>query len=317
MSAAVKPENEKERLDELRSLGLLDSQPTERFHRITRLTQRLLNVPSAVITLVDEDRNWYLSRQGLDNTGSSRDDSFCAHTILGSDILEVSDATRDERFFDNPFVTGKSGIRFYAGCPIAGPGGSILGTLCVFDTQPRVLPAEDTSSLRDLAHMVESEIAALDLAVTDPLTGVANRRGFELSAPSLLEVCRRRDLRATLLFFDLDEFTSLNETFGRDAGDQALVEVAKLLQATFRNSDIIARYGGDEFVVLLADTGDPALALDRLQTFLVARNAHPSSGYPLGFSVGTTTVDPTTDISLDQLIALADASMHEMRRSRS
>jgi diguanylate cyclase (GGDEF)-like protein len=314
MSAAVKPDHEKERLGELRSLGILDSEPAERFNRVTRLAQRLLNVPSAVITLVDDNRTWYLSKQGLDNTGASRDDSFCAHAILGSDILEVSDATRDERFFDNPFVTGKSGIRFYAGCPITGPHGSVLGTLCVFDTQPRVLSAEDASSLRDLARMVESEIIALDLAVTDPLTGVGNRRGFELSAPSLLQVCRRRDINATLLFFDLDEFKAVNDTFGHEAGDQALVEFAKLLQTTFRNSDIIARYGGDEFIVLLADTGDPALALERLQTFLVARNAHPSSSYPLGFSVGTTIADPASDISLDELIAQADASMYEMKR---
>jgi diguanylate cyclase (GGDEF)-like protein len=314
MSAAVRPDNEAERLGELRSLGILDSEPAERFNRVTRLAQRLLNVPSAVITLVDDDRNWYLSKQGLDNTGASRDDSFCAHAILSADILEVPDATRDERFFDNPFVTGKPGLRFYAGCPIAGPTGSLLGTLCVFDTEPRVLSTDDASSLRDLAHMVESEILALDVAVTDPLTGVGNRRGFELSAPSLLQVCRQRHISATLLFFDLDEFTAVNDTFGHEAGDQALVEFAKLLQTTFRNSDIIARYGGDEFVVLLADTGDPTLALERLQSFLIARNAHPSSSYPLGFSVGTTVADPTSDISLDELIAAADASMYQMKR---
>ncbi|MCU1362182.1 MAG: diguanylate cyclase [Acidimicrobiaceae bacterium] len=163
--------------------------------------------------------------------------------------------------------------------------------------------------------MVEGEIVAIDLAVADPLTGVANRRGFELSAPSLLHVCRRRQVTATLLFFDLDEFQAVNDMFGHDAGDQALIEFAKLLQTTFRNSDIIARYGGDEFVVLLADTGDPAVSLERLQTFLAARNAHPSSGYPLGFSVGTTVVEATSDISLDELITRADASMYEMKRA--
>jgi diguanylate cyclase (GGDEF)-like protein len=315
MSAPAKPENEKERLSELRSLGLLDSEPAERFNRVTRLAQRLLKVPSAVITLVGEDRNWYLSKQGVEETSSSRDESFCAHAILNTEIMEVSDATKDERFYDNPNVTAKGGLRFYAGCPIVGPKGFALGTLCVFDTHPRVLTVEDASSLRDLAHMVESEIVALDLAVTDPLTGVANRRGFELSAPSLLEVCRRRHLRATVLFFDLDEFKAVNDTFGHEAGDAALIEFAKLLQTTFRNSDIIARYGGDEFVVLLADTDDPTLALERLQAFLVSRNAHPSSGYPLGFSVGTTVVEPTADISLEEMIALADASMYEMKRA--
>ncbi|MFY9782208.1 MAG: sensor domain-containing diguanylate cyclase [Acidimicrobiales bacterium] len=314
MIAPKKPDNEAERLAELRSLGLLDTEPQERFNRVTRLTQRLLNVPTAVITLVDEDRNSYLSRQGLDNTGASREDSFCAHAILGPDIMQVPDATKDERFFDNPFVIGKPGIRSYAGCPIAGPNGSTLGTLCVFDSQPRVLSAEDLQSVRDLADMVEGEIAALFMTVSDELTGVGNRRGFELSASSLLEVCRHRKVRATLLFFDLDEFKSINDTFGHETGDEALVEFTKLLQTTFRNSDIIARYGGDEFIVLLADTGDPRLALERLRAFLVSRNSHPSSGYPLAFSVGTSVLEPNGEESLEQLIEQADASMYEMKR---
>jgi diguanylate cyclase (GGDEF)-like protein len=314
MIAPKKPDNEAERLAELRSLGLLDSEPQERFNRVTRLTQRLLNVPSAVITLVDEDRNWYLSKQGLDNTGALRQDSFCGHAILGTEIMQVADASKDERFFDNPFVTGKMGVRFYAGCPIAGPNGSILGTLCVFDSQPRVLSAEDLQSLRDLADMVEGEIAALNLATTDALTGLGNRRGFELSASSLLEVCRHRKVKATLLFFDLDEFKLVNDTYGHDTGDEALVEFTKLLQTTFRNSDIIARYGGDEFMVLLADTGDPTLALERLESFLGSRNSHPSSGYPLGFSVGKSVLEPRGEESLEQLIEQADASMYEMKR---
>jgi diguanylate cyclase (GGDEF)-like protein len=315
MSAPAKPANEAERLAELRSLGILDSDSQERFNRVTRLAQRLLNVPTAVITLVDEDRNWYLSKQGLDHTGTTRANSFCGHTILGTEIMQVPDALKDERFFDNPYVTSKPGIRFYAGCPIAGPKGSVLGTLCVFDSQPRVLSDDDAASLRDLARMVESEIVALDLAATDPLTGIANRRGFELSASSLLEVCRHRHISATLLYFDLDEFKGVNDTFGHGAGDQALIEFAKLLQTTFRNSDIISRYGGDEFVVLLADTSDPSLALERLRAFLVSRNDHPASGYPLGFSVGKTIFDPTSDESLDDLIGRADASMYEMKQS--
>jgi diguanylate cyclase (GGDEF)-like protein len=315
MSAPAKPENEMARLDELRSLDILDTEPQERFNRVTRLAQRLLHVPTAVITLVDDDRNWYLSQQGLDNTGPSREDSFCAHAILGTDIMQVPDTLKDQRFFDNPYVTGNPGLRFYAGCPIAGPKGSTLGTLCVFDSEPRVLSDDDASSLKDLARMVESELVALDLAVTDPLTGAGNRRGFELSASSLREVCRRRHISATLLYFDLDEFKEVNDRFGHDAGDQALAEFAKLLQTTFRNSDIIARYGGDEFVVLLADTSDPTLALERLQAFLVSRNAHPASSYPLGFSVGRIVVDPSSDESLDQLITRADASMYEMKRA--
>ncbi|MCU1362181.1 MAG: domain/diguanylate cyclase protein [Acidimicrobiaceae bacterium] len=126
------PSTKERALDELRSLGLLDSEPAERFNRVTRLTQRLLNVPSAAITLMDEDRSWYLSRQGLDNPATSREDSFCAHAILGTDIFQVADATKDQRFFNNPFVTGPSALRFYAGCPFAGP--SLFWAPCACST---------------------------------------------------------------------------------------------------------------------------------------------------------------------------------------
>ena len=182
MTAAPKPPDEAIRLAQLRALALLDSYPEERFDRITRLAQRLFDVPIALVTLVDEDRQWFKSRQGLDVAETPRESAFCAHAILGDEVMQVQDSMADERFATNPLVLGDPGIRFYAGCPIEGPGGAKLGTLCVIDREPRQLKDDEVRLLRDLAEMVEREIAAADLATGDALTGLANRRGFDLIA---------------------------------------------------------------------------------------------------------------------------------------
>jgi diguanylate cyclase (GGDEF)-like protein len=309
-----RPDDEQERLAELVSLDILDRPADERFDRITRLAQRLFDVPSAIITLVDRDRNWFLSKQGYDEDEASRDESFCAHAILGDDLMVVRDASKDPRFFDNPSVVADPGVRFYAGATIAGPGGSKLGTLCVFDEQPREISAADAGSLRDLAGMVEGEIAALTLAVTDDLTGLSNRRGFELSAARLLEVCRHRGVRATLLYLDLDDFKTINDAFGHDEGDAALVQFAGHLGATFRNSDVIARYGGDEFVVFLADSGDPSSVLGRLEEILLSRNAHPMNRYPMVVSIGTAVFTGDPEETLESLLGRADQAMFDVKR---
>ena len=308
------PDNEDERLAELISLDILDREADERFDRITRLAQRLFDVPSVLITLIDRDRNWYLSTQGYDVKQSPREESFCAHAILGDDLLVVPDATLDPRFFDNPSGVADPGVRFYAGATITGPRGMKLGTLCVFDDKPRELSAEDAGSLQDLAGMVEGEIASLTLAVTDELTGLSNRRGFELSAGTLLEVCRHRELMAALVYFDLDDFKEINDSYGHDEGDAALVQFAQHLAATFRNSDIIARYGGDEFLVFLADTGDPTVALNRLEAILTSRNAHPMNRYPMAVSIGSAVFRGDGAATLDSLLNRADHAMYEVKR---
>lgn len=302
--------DETTRLAELRLLDLLDSEPEERFDRVTRLAQRLFDVPIALVSLVDEDRQWFKSRQGLDVSETPRDVSFCGHAILGDEVMHVSDAAADERFVDNPLVTDEPRIRFYAGCPIVGPGGSKLGTLCVIDRQPRRLDDADAQALRDLAEMVEREIAALHLATCDELTGLSNRRGFELLATKLLAVCRRRKLQATLLYFDLTGFKQINDGFGHQVGDAALREFARILEDTFRSSDVVARLGGDEFAVLLTGAPDPAEACSRLRRALAERNR---AGVPFAMEtgIGLATFDPDDDVSLEQLVARADTAMYD------
>jgi len=158
MQAPQIPANEGPRLHALRVRGLLDSPAEERFDRLTRLTQQLFGVKIALVSLIDADRQWFKSRQGLDVCETSRDISFCGHAILASDIFEVPDATQDVRFADNPLVTEAPHIRFYAGAPLSSSDGFRLGTLCIIDTEPRQLAAADRRMLRDLADLVETEI---------------------------------------------------------------------------------------------------------------------------------------------------------------
>ena len=121
MQKPGKPADEAQRLEALRALSILDTLPEERFDRLTRLAKRLFGVPIALVSLVDDHRQWFKSRQGLEVSETPRDISFCGHAVLGDDIFLVTDASKDERFFDNPLVTDDPHIRFYDGCPLGRP----------------------------------------------------------------------------------------------------------------------------------------------------------------------------------------------------
>jgi CheY-like chemotaxis protein/HPt (histidine-containing phosphotransfer) domain-containing protein len=137
---------------------MLDTPPEERFDRITRTAAHMFGVPIALVTLVDEERQWFKSCQGVSITETPRNVSFCAYAILGTDVMVVPDARLDPRFADNPLVTGEPFLRFYAGYPLAAANGSRPGTLCVLDTTPRTFSAEDRQLLRDLAAWAEREL---------------------------------------------------------------------------------------------------------------------------------------------------------------
>jgi Stage II sporulation protein E (SpoIIE)/GAF domain len=150
---------ESARLDALDSLRMLDTAPEERFDRVVRLAQRLFDVPTVAVNLVDEDRQWAKASIGLP-TELPRSHSFCSHTIRRPGTMVVPDAQQDERFRDNPLVTGDPHIRFYAGHPLTAPGGQPVGALCILDDKPRTLTETETRLLVDLADWVEKELAS-------------------------------------------------------------------------------------------------------------------------------------------------------------
>ena len=225
MIAADQPENEAGRLEELKSFDILDTLPEQAYDDITFLASLICGTPIALMSLVDERRQWFKSRVGLDADETDRDLAFCSHAILESDeMLVVSDASEDVRFADNPLVVGDPKVRFYAGVPLTTAAGNALGTLCVIDQTPHDLTAEQEAALRALSRQVMAQLelrrnlAALEAAsverdryeeqlevyqrrleehlaliaeqsVTDPLTGLRNRRGEWSGSP-------RRPLRS-------------------------------------------------------------------------------------------------------------------------
>ncbi|QSP95335.1 PAS domain-containing protein [Marinobacter salinisoli] len=164
MKAPDVPQNEPQRQAALERTGLLDSDSEARFDRFTRMACKMFSVPIALVSLVDNNRQWFKSCQGLAVPETPRDISFCGHAILQSDLFIVEDTRADPRFNDNPLVAGEPNIRFYAGAPLHSQDGYRLGTLCLIDRQPRTLDSEDQQLLRELADCVEQEINRHDTA---------------------------------------------------------------------------------------------------------------------------------------------------------
>ena len=152
------PPDEKERLEALRRYEILDSAPEQDFDDLNQLAAHICGTPIATITLVDETRQWFKSRVGLTGCETSREVAFCAHTILQKEVVVVPDARIDERFADNPLVTGDPDIRFYAGAPLITPDGFVLGTICVIDRTPRDLSAEKVRALQALSRQVVAQL---------------------------------------------------------------------------------------------------------------------------------------------------------------
>lgn len=155
------PEDEWRRLKALQALDILDTPPEERFDRLTRIAKQVFDVPIALVSLVDANRQWFKSCQGLGARETPRNISFCGHAILQSDIFYVSDASADPRFSDNPLVVDEPHIRFYAGAPLKLVSGERMGTLCIIDTRPHVLDAGQLEVLRELADCVQEEFTQL------------------------------------------------------------------------------------------------------------------------------------------------------------
>ena len=264
------PKNEDIRVAALRSLDILDTEPEERFDRLTRIAKRLFKVPIALVSFVDINRQWFKSCQGLEVKEMPRDISFCGHAILGDDIFIISDTLLDDRFYDNPLVINEPRIRFYAGIPLVISNEIRVGTLCLIDREPRILSEEDKELLRDLGQMAVQDLTLVQLATIDELTQISNRRGFSTLAIHALNLCKRMKRPASLFFFDLDFFKEINDRFGHAEGDIALINFSKILKDAFRESDVVGRLGGDEFVALLtnANQTETNLILHRLEKVL-------------------------------------------------
>jgi PAS domain S-box-containing protein len=190
VSAALPPD-EAQRLARLRRLAVLDTAPEPLFDSLARLAAQIAGTPIALVSLVDERRQWFKANLGLPGTRETpRDLAFCAHTILGRDVMEVTDACADPRFADNPLVRGEPGIRFYAGAPLTLPGGERLGTLCVIDRAPRQLDPAQRAQLAELAQAVVQGLLLREQALAG---------GAPVAAASESELAQQARALATIL----------------------------------------------------------------------------------------------------------------------
>lgn len=310
------PENEAERLHALRTLQVLDTAHEERFDRVTRMAKRMFGVSISLVSLVDEDRQWFKSAQGLDASETPRDISFCGHAIHESGLFIIPDASQDVRFADNPLVTDAPNIRFYAGYPLKIREGLNIGTLCLIDQAPKSMDEEDQLLFKDLGAMIEQEIKSIQLATLDELTLISNRRGFLTLVDHSLKMCRRNQVSMSFLLFDLNKFKIINDEYGHHEGDFVLIKFAQLMLDTFRDSDVIGRLGGDEFVAMLtgSDKENSSEILARFALAVEETNATINKPYKIEYSVGVEHFQYDTAKSVEEMIQEADAAMYKDKR---
>jgi diguanylate cyclase (GGDEF)-like protein len=313
MRSASIPSDEPARLVALQSLELLDTEPEERFDRITRLAARMFNVPMALLSLVDQDRQWFKSRIGTPELASTRAESFCAHAILGDTPLVIPDLFQDDRFADHPAVHGPQGVRFYAGAPLRWGPGSALGTLCILDRWPRRLAPVDVAMLEDLASLVIREVQSHEQASADEVTGLPSRAGFVLAGQQALDLCRRLSAPAVLCGFRLQGLTSANGTMAAPVADHIRRDFAALLRSSFRTSDTLARIGADTFAVLATQTTEHDLqnALDRLQQAALPLRAPSSDARDLLYRTALVSNEQGAPERIENLLLRMNALLSE------
>ncbi len=270
------PSNEDARLAELASLRIPFEDPLQELQALCEVAARIAGTPVALVSLVLEDEQRFAANIGLEGvTGTPRSVAFCAHAIMGDDLLVVTDANRDERFASNPLVTGEPGIRAYAGAPLNTDADLRVGTLCVIDFEPRPFTPEQIADLEKLGHaaagILNAHRAKLDLAGElakakerevqlrhaarhDGLTGLLNAKTFREAAADAIA----RSYEAVpmaLVLVDVDHFKTVNDRYGHALGDAYLRGFAAALRDNSPDDALIGRLGGDEFAVLLTGFG--------------------------------------------------------------
>ena len=248
--------NEAERLDALRKLNLLDTMDSIAFDRITRLASRLFGVPIALVSLVDQDRQWFKSRVGLAARETPREQAFCDFTMRSNAVMVVPDATKDPRFQNNPLVTGDLGIRFYAGAPLITGDGYGLGSLCVIDNTPRIMSDDDQQTLKDLSDMVMDQINLRHAAGhVDAFSGLPNRNQlFEDLDDLSNDNIETPYLAMVIDLLSPERLEEIIRAVGLVHSDMLIRETANLLRARLGDKVVLYHLDNTRYACLLKES---------------------------------------------------------------
>lgn len=333
MRAPEKPYDEEARLHNLQDLNILDTPIDQSFERITRIAKELFDVPIVAISLIDAERQWFKSAQGLEVCETSRDISFCGHAILQDDVFIVYDALNDLRFFDNPLVTESPNIRFYAGCPIRTKENYKIGSFCIIDQQPRNLNDTQKKLLQDLTLLVEAELVnhkkmhmqyellqELDeKSLVDNLTRSWNRGAIETILKNTLSLSKKYRTNFGLVMIDLDDFKHINDQYGHNAGDLILKETSQFITNNLREGDNVGRWGGEEFLAVIQNVKNDNMLFQRIDKIRNDLSHQPFYYHdqPLfvTFTAGLLYITPFNQHETEKLIEITDKGLYQGKKS--
>jgi diguanylate cyclase (GGDEF)-like protein len=243
----------------------------------------------------------------------AREHTFCRLLLDDAKPIVVPDATKDERFKDNPHVTADLGVRFYAGMPLRTDGGHVVGSLCIVDTKPREFGEQQAEVLKDLADMTMDELELRMLATKDSLTGSLSRRAFKEEAAREVALAVRHHHDLSLIVLDLDFFKRINDRFGHAAGDRALIKVVEACRGVLRLTDRIGRLGGEEFAILLPETDQTgAMEVANKVRLAVEHLDFGPDAIKATVSLGVASLDPLTR-DLNSLLGNADKALYDAK----
>jgi diguanylate cyclase (GGDEF)-like protein len=336
-AVSLDADSEFDRLNALRRYAILDTPPEGVFDRITALAAEMLEVPIAVVSLVDTNRVWYKSVHGpLRQREFERLPSLCGAAIAHFGPYVVENASADPRTQEHPLVAGALRLEFYVGVPLQTYDGHVLGMLSCMDRRPRGVTPRELRFLETLAAIVMDEIelrrsaaqisrlsealaeTCSDLerrASFDPLTGVLARSAMLARSAALIERALAGSKGAGVLMLDIDRFKAINDQYGHAIGDRVLKEVAGRMAASCRGGDLLGRVGGEEFLAVFADVNAPEAAAiaERLRE-MVARAPMTIGGgatLPVSISGGLVTLNgDNASVQLQDALERADMALY-------